>query len=315
MRRGSHPSPPWCSGPCTWRSWASWGSSPWGPAGSARRRTPPSRRGAGGPRHSRGCSPRRRSWSVPTWPGSTRSWCAARARRPRWTSSSARWRCFSCWSWPGAPRVGGWSRYASWRWRTRWPDPHLPGFLAHRGYGPERLVEHLYLSTEGIWGVPLGVSADFVYLFVLFGAVLETAGGGALLIALADRVAGRTRGGPAKTAAVASAFMGSLSGSAVANVVTTGTFTIPLMKRAGFQPFFAGGDRGGRQHGRPAHAPDHGGRRLHPGHLDEHPVRGGRDRGDHPRAAVLRRAAGRHPLPGRADGHRALAGARSASGW
>ncbi len=117
--------------------------------------------------------------------------------------------------------------------------PWLPGFLAHRGYGPSRLVEHLYLSTEGIWGVPLGVSADFVYLFVLFGAVLERAGGGALLIALADRVAGQTRGGPAKTAAVASALMGSLSGSAVANVVTTGTFTIPLMKRAGFQPFFA----------------------------------------------------------------------------
>ncbi|MDH3269875.1 MAG: TRAP transporter fused permease subunit, partial [Gemmatimonadota bacterium] len=118
--------------------------------------------------------------------------------------------------------------------------PYLPGILAHRGYGPTRLIEHLYLSTEGIWGIPLGVSADFVYLFVLFGAVLEVAGGGALLIAMANRVAGRTRGGPAKTAAVASAFMGSLSGSAVANVVTTGTFTIPLMKRAGFRPFFAG---------------------------------------------------------------------------
>jgi TRAP transporter 4TM/12TM fusion protein/TRAP transporter TAXI family solute receptor len=118
--------------------------------------------------------------------------------------------------------------------------PYLPGFLAHRGYNATRIIEHLYLSTEGIWGIPLGVSADFVYLFVLFGAVLETAGGGALLIALANRVAGRTRGGPAKTAAVASAFMGSLSGSAVANVVTTGTFTIPLMKRAGFKPFFAG---------------------------------------------------------------------------
>ena len=118
--------------------------------------------------------------------------------------------------------------------------PWLPGILAHRGYGPARLVEHLYLSTEGIWGIPLGVSADFVYLFVLFGAVLEAVGGGALLIALADRVAGRSRGGPAKTAAVASALMGSLSGSAVANVVTTGTFTIPLMKRAGFKPFFAG---------------------------------------------------------------------------
>jgi len=117
--------------------------------------------------------------------------------------------------------------------------PYLPGILAHRGYGPRRLIEHIYLSTEGIWGVPLGVSADFVYLFVLFGAVLDVAGGGALLIALANKVAGRTRGGPAKTAAVASALMGSLSGSAVANVVTTGTFTIPLMKRAGFQPHFA----------------------------------------------------------------------------
>lgn len=118
--------------------------------------------------------------------------------------------------------------------------PYMPGFLAHRGYGVTRIIEHLYLSTEGIWGIPLGVSADFVYLFVLFGAVLDTAGGGALLIALANRIAGGTRGGPAKTAAVASAFMGSLSGSAVANVVTTGTFTIPLMKRAGFRPFFAG---------------------------------------------------------------------------
>ena len=118
--------------------------------------------------------------------------------------------------------------------------PWLPGFLAHRGYGPGRLIEQLYLSTEGIWGVPLGVSADFVYLFVLFGAFLDVAGGGGLLIALADRVAGRTRGGPAKTAAVASAFMGSLSGSAVANVVTTGTFTIPLMRRSGFRRFFAG---------------------------------------------------------------------------
>ena len=118
--------------------------------------------------------------------------------------------------------------------------PWLPGVLAHRGYGPGRIVEQLFLSTEGIWGVPLGVSADFVYLFVLFGAFLDIAGGGGLLIALADRVAGRTRGGPAKTAAVASAFMGSLSGSAVANVVTTGTFTIPLMRRSGFRPFFAG---------------------------------------------------------------------------
>jgi len=117
--------------------------------------------------------------------------------------------------------------------------PWLPGFLAHRGYSPVRLTEHLYLSAEGVWGIPLGVSADFVYLFVLFGSVLEVSGGGALLIALASRVAGRMRGGPAMTATVASALMGSLSGSAVANVVTTGTFTIPLMKRAGFRPHFA----------------------------------------------------------------------------
>jgi len=117
--------------------------------------------------------------------------------------------------------------------------PWLPGILAHRGYSPARIVEHLYLSAEGIWGVPLGVSADFVYLFILFGALLEAAGGGALLVSLAARISGRARGAPAITATVASAFMGSLSGSAVANVVTTGTLTIPLMRRAGFAPHFA----------------------------------------------------------------------------
>ena len=117
--------------------------------------------------------------------------------------------------------------------------PYLPGFLAHRGYDVQRLIEHLYLSTEGIWGIPLGVSADFVYLFVLFGAILEAAGGGELLIGLAGRVARGSRGGPAKTASVASALMGSLSGSAVANVATTGALTIPLMKRSGFRPRMA----------------------------------------------------------------------------
>ncbi len=119
--------------------------------------------------------------------------------------------------------------------------PYFPGIMAHRGYTPSRIIEHLYLSMDGIWGIPLGVSADFVYLFVLFGTILEVAGGGLLLIGLAARVAGRLRGGPAITASVASAFMGSLSGSAVANVVTTGSLTIPVMKRAGFKPHFAGG--------------------------------------------------------------------------
>ena len=130
-----------------------------------------------------------------------------------------------------ARRAAGWGLVvvASLALAYAFVGPWLPGILAHRGYSVARVVEHLYLSTEGIWGIPLGVSADFVYLFILFGAVFDIAGGGALLIALADRVAGRTRGGPAKTAAVASCFMGSLSGSAVANVVTTGAFTIPLM--------------------------------------------------------------------------------------
>ncbi|NKB87234.1 MAG: TRAP transporter large permease subunit [Acidobacteria bacterium] len=118
--------------------------------------------------------------------------------------------------------------------------PWLPGLLAHRGYGIERIIEHLYLGTEGIWGVPLGVSADFVFLFVLFGTLLDNAGGGQLLIGLARRIAGDTPGAPAKTAAVSSALMGSLSGSAVANVVTTGSLTIPMMKRAGFAPHLAG---------------------------------------------------------------------------
>jgi TRAP transporter 4TM/12TM fusion protein len=118
--------------------------------------------------------------------------------------------------------------------------PWLPGILGHRGYSLARVIEHLYLGTEGIWGVPLGVSADFVFLFILFGTTLDAAGGGQLLIGLARRVAGGSRAASAKTAAVASAFMGSLSGSAVANVVTTGTLTIPMMKRAGFKPPLAG---------------------------------------------------------------------------
>ena len=182
--------------------------------------------------------------------------------------------------------------------------PWLPGVLAHRGYDPGRLIEQLFLSTEGIWGVPLGVSADFVYLFVLFGTFLDIAGGGALLIGLADRVAGRTRGGPAKTAAVASAFMGSLSGSAVANVVTTGTFTIPLMRRSGFRPFFAGAIEAAASTGGQLMPAGHGGRRLHPGHLDQHPLRQGGAGGRDPRGALLRGPAVGHPLPRREGGAR-----------
>ena len=98
----------------------------------------------------------------------------------------------------------------------------------------------LWLTTEGIFGLPIGVAATFVYVFVLFGAVLEATGGGNFFIDLAYALTGRFSGGPAKTAVVASGFMGSVSGSAVGNVVATGSFTIPMMKRVGYRPHVAG---------------------------------------------------------------------------
>ena len=117
----------------------------------------------------------------------------------------------------------------------------LPGILEHRGYRVDRIVAQLYLGQEGIYGVPLGVAATFVFIFILFGAFLEVTGGGKFFIDLAYAAAGRQRGGPAKAAVVASAFMGSISGSAIANVVTSGSFTIPLMKKLGYTPEQAGG--------------------------------------------------------------------------
>ncbi|MEX2500760.1 MAG: TRAP transporter fused permease subunit [Trueperaceae bacterium] len=117
----------------------------------------------------------------------------------------------------------------------------LPGVLEHRGYDVARIVSQLYLGQEGIYGLPLGVAATFVYIFVLFGAFLEVTGAGQFFIDLAYAAAGRQRGGPAKASVIASGFMGSISGSAIANVVTTGSFTIPLMKRLGYTPEEAGG--------------------------------------------------------------------------
>jgi TRAP transporter 4TM/12TM fusion protein len=118
--------------------------------------------------------------------------------------------------------------------------PWMPGWLAHKGYGLERIVEELYMTDGGIYGIPIAASATYIVLFVLFGAFLQATGGGQLVIDLAHAVAGRFRGGPAKTAVVASALMGMISGSPVANVVTTGTFTIPLMKRTGYPAVMAG---------------------------------------------------------------------------
>lgn len=118
--------------------------------------------------------------------------------------------------------------------------PYMPGVLVHKGYSLYRIVGQLYLTTEGIFGLPLGVAATFVFVFVLFGSLLESTGGGTFFTELAYALTGRMSGGPAKTAVIASGFMGSVSGSAVANVVTTGSFTIPMMKKMGYRPHVAG---------------------------------------------------------------------------
>jgi len=119
--------------------------------------------------------------------------------------------------------------------------PYFPGILAHRGYSFRRIVDHLYLTSEGIFGIPLWVSSTFVYAFVLFGAIFERTGAGEFLMKLAMSLVGHTRGGPAKVSVVASAFMGTFSGSGIANTATIGTLTIPLMKKVGFKAELAGG--------------------------------------------------------------------------
>jgi TRAP transporter 4TM/12TM fusion protein len=117
---------------------------------------------------------------------------------------------------------------------------YFPGFLAHRGYTLKRIVSHMYFTTEGILGIPLGVSATFIILFILFGAFLEKTGIGKLFIDLADSIAGWAAGGPAKVAVITSALEGTVSGSSVANTVGSGSFTIPMMKKLGYKPEFAG---------------------------------------------------------------------------
>ncbi len=118
--------------------------------------------------------------------------------------------------------------------------PWMPELIIHKGYSIERITTTLWLTTEGIFGLPIGVAATFVFVFVLFGAFLESTGGGNFFIELAYALTGRFSGGPAKTSVVASGFMGSVSGSAVGNVVATGSFTIPMMKKVGYRPHVAG---------------------------------------------------------------------------
>lgn len=118
--------------------------------------------------------------------------------------------------------------------------PYMPDMLAHRGASVDRAASHFWLTTEGVFGVALGVSSGFIFLFVLFGSLLDKAGAGNYFIKSAFALLGHMRGGPAKAAVVSSAATGIISGSSIANVVTTGTFTIPLMKRVGYRGDQAG---------------------------------------------------------------------------
>ncbi len=118
--------------------------------------------------------------------------------------------------------------------------PYMPDVIAHQGASINKGMSHYWLTTEGVFGVALGVSTDMVFLFVLFGALLEQAGAGNYFIRVAFALMGHMRGGPAKAAVVSSALTGMISGSSIANVVTTGTFTIPLMKKVGFSAEKAG---------------------------------------------------------------------------
>ena len=118
--------------------------------------------------------------------------------------------------------------------------PYFPGGLSHRGYSLPRIVAHLYKGTEGIYGIPVGVVATFVFHFVLFGIMAQLTGLGQLFVNLATIAAGRFSGGPAKVSVVSSGLFGMISGSAIANTVTTGVMTIPMMKKVGFSPRYAG---------------------------------------------------------------------------
>ena len=117
---------------------------------------------------------------------------------------------------------------------------YLPGFLNHRGYKLSRVVSHLYYTTEGIMGTPIGACSTFIFLFILFGACLEKTGIGQFFIDICNAIAGGASGGPAKVAVLSSALLGTVSGSSVSNTVGSGSFTIPMMKKLGYRGEFAG---------------------------------------------------------------------------
>lgn len=116
---------------------------------------------------------------------------------------------------------------------------HIPGYFGHRGFTLQRIATHLYFTTEGVIGTPLAVCSTFIFLFILFGAFLERTGIGQFFIDIANSLAGKATGGPAKVAVIASALQGTITGSSVANTVSSGSFTIPMMKKMGYRPEFA----------------------------------------------------------------------------
>jgi hypothetical protein len=181
--------------------------------------------------------------------------------------------------------------------------PYLPGGLAHRGYSVPRVVAHLYKGTEGIYGIPVGVVATFVFHFVLFGIMAQLTGLGQLFVNLATIAAGRFAGGPAKVSVVSSGLFGMISGSAIANTVTTGVMTIPLMKKVGFSPRFAGAVEASASLRRAGHAADHGRGRLHHGRDAGHPVQPADPGGHRAGAAALPG----HPVDGAPGGQAAEA--------
>ena len=116
---------------------------------------------------------------------------------------------------------------------------YMPSFLGNRGFSYRRVVDHLFYTTEGVFGTPVGASSTFIFLFILFGSFLEKTGVGEFFIDLSNAIAGHKRGGPAKVAVITSALEGTVSGSSVANTVGSGSFTIPMMKNLGYRPEFA----------------------------------------------------------------------------
>ena len=177
----------------------------------------------------------------------------------------------------------------------------MPSIIAHKGNTLGEVVNHHWITTEGVFGIALGVSTSFVFLFVLFGALLDKGGAGNYFIQVAFSLMGHMKGGPAKAAVVSSAMTGLISGSSIANVVTTGTFTIPLMKKVGFSSEKGGRGRGGVLGQRPDHAAGDGGGRLPDGRICRHPLfRRGQAR--LPAGADLLHRAGLHRASGGDEG-------------